>query len=132
MATVTWQFSSTNFHLKVRASDGTESEVYGDKGVDEMHLSFSPVQGAATTTATTTAAASTGAASSAQVAYTPMDVTAEVPGTTHVNVEPVDITAYMSFANEDGFVDAWWRASRDGLKGKGKGKGVGKTTTTSP
>ena len=137
MAKVQWQFGPSSFYVKVSAQDGTESEISGDKGVDEMNISFTTP--APVTTGTTGASATTThlpASSHApfnpNAQTTPIITTPLVPGSVVFNVAPIDIGASFSFADDDGFVDAWWTVSRDGMKGKGKGKGLGKSTTVVP
>ena len=124
MATVKWDFGPSSFYVKVSAQDGTASEISGDKGVDEMHITFS------TPAPVTTGAASTGAA--APSITTPIITTPLVPGSVIFDVAPIDIGASFSFAEDEGYVDSYWTVSRDGLRGKGKGKGLGKSTTVVP
>ena len=88
--------------------------------------------GTGATPTTTHLPASSHAPFNPNVQPTPIIATPLVPGSVVFNVAPIDIGASFSFANDDGFVDAWWTVSRDGLKGKGKGKGLGKSTTVVP
>ena len=132
MATVSWQFGPSSFYVKVSAQDGTSSELSGDKGVDEMSLSFMTSPPPVATSFMTTLHVATGAASTGApppLITTPIITAPLVPGTVIIDVAPVDITASFSFAADDGFIDAYWTVSRDGLRGKGAGKGLGKSTT---
>ena len=138
MAKVQWQFGPSSFYVKVSAQDGTDSEISGDKGVDEMNISFmtaAPITtGSASTSATPAAATTLPANAHAPLNpnATPIITTPLVPGSVIFNVAPIEITASFCFAEDDGFVDAWWHVSREGLRGKGTGKGLGKSTTVVP
>ena len=135
MAKVSWQFGPSSFYVKVSAHDGTESEISGDKGVDEMNISFSvPPPDTNGTTSRSAVPSTSHLPSSSHGPFNPnaqpiqISVTPVVPGSVVFNVAPLDIGANFSLASDDGFVDAWWRVSREGLKGKGKGRGLGKST----
>ena len=145
MANVQWQFGPPSFYVKVSAQNGTDNEISGDRAVDEMNISFmtaAPItSGSASTTGGSASTSATPAAVTALPANahaplnpnaTPIITTPLVPGTVIFNVLPIEITASFCFAEDDGFVDAWWHVSREGLRGKGTGKGLGKSTTVVP
>ena len=135
MATVSWQFGPSSFYVKVSAQDGTSSELSGDKGVDEMSLSFMTTPPPVATSFMTTPHVATGAASTGApppLITTPIITAPLVPGSVIFDVAPIDISASFSFAEDDGYVDAYWTVSRDGLRGKGAGKGLGKSTPVVP
>ena len=118
MASVTWDFGSTGFRVAIRTRDGNESILSGTNPVDELSIDFTNPPNAVATSTDSDA--------------NPISRMLATPGTMVITTMPVDISASLSFRDDDGFIDASWRVGPYSISGKGKGKGLGKSTTVVP
>ena len=118
MATISWEFGANGFRVAITSRDGGESVISGTHAVDELSLDFTTPPNAVATSTDTDA--------------NPISRMLATPGTMVITTIPVDISASLSFRDEDSFIDASWRVGPYTISGKGKGKGLGKNTTIVP